>query len=119
MVSRSSLVRLGILAVSSGAAAVLFLSVPSLSFAGTTIRTPLVVAAVSGIFCLWTGLESYRDGRPRIAAWFALLGVGLPLSLVDRPVAPWIGVVLVLTSVAISWRLDYRLRTLFSNDGQK
>ncbi|SFK85087.1 hypothetical protein SAMN04487950_1427 [Halogranum rubrum] len=119
MVSRSSLVGLAVLVVSTGVAAVLFLSVPNLSLAGTTIRTPLILAAVSGVLCLWSGFRSYRDDRPRTAAWFVLLGVGLPLSLVDRPLIPWIGVVFVVTSVAVSWRLDDRLRALLSNSGEK
>ncbi|SDM42494.1 hypothetical protein SAMN04487949_1611 [Halogranum gelatinilyticum] len=116
MVSRSSLVRLGVLVVFTGAAAVLFRVVPSISLGGTAVRTALVVAAVGGVFCLWSGFRRYRDGRPRAAAWFVLLGVGLPLSLVDRPVVPWVGVAFVLASVAVSWQLDGRLRALFSNE---
>jgi FtsH-binding integral membrane protein len=116
MFSRQSIFQLGGFALLVGVAAVVFHVVPTVSVAGTPVRTALLVASLGGLLALWVAVGEYRGGRPRTALWYGSFGVGIPLSLVEGAILPWVGVFLLAVGLAVVWDVDRRLGRRLASD---
>ena len=85
---------------------------PTLSVGGRTIQTPLLGGLISGILLVPSIVSHYRSGKKRTTIRWALLAVGIPLSLTQHSPFDWVGVLAVVLSLAVAWDIDRRLLQL-------
>jgi len=87
---------------------------PTLSVGRWTIETPLLGGLVSGILFVPSIVSHYRSGEKRETIRWGLFAVGIPLSLTQRSPFDWIGVLAVVLSLAVAWKIDRRLLQITS-----
>ena len=87
---------------------------PTLSVGGRTIQIPLLGGLVSGILLDPSIVSHYRSGEDRATVRWALFAVGIPLSLIQRSPLDWVGVLAVVLSLTVAWKIDRRLLQLTS-----
>jgi len=92
--------------------AVVVTQFPTLTVGGRTIQTPLLGGLISGILLVPSIVSHYRSGELRATARWAFFAVGIPLSLTQRSPFDWIGVLAVVLSLAVAWKIDRRLLQL-------
>jgi len=114
MPSRDRLFRLGILVVLVGGGVFVISSAPTGSIGGYTVPTGFAVGMLGGVFLLPTIVSHYREGEQRESLQWGLFTIGIPLSLTDQTVLPWIGLFAILGSLAVGWQIDCRIHRRIS-----
>ncbi|MFC6941218.1 hypothetical protein ACFQE8_14795 [Salinirubellus sp. GCM10025818] len=110
MPSRDLFLRLGILVVLIGGGVLVISSAPTVSIGGYTVPTGFAVGVLGGLFLLPAIVSHYRDGEQRESLQWGLFAIGIPLSLSDQAVLPWIGLLAILVSLGVGWQIDRRIR---------
>jgi hypothetical protein len=110
MPSRDRFLRLGVLVVLIGGGVLVISSTPTVSIGGYTVPTGFVVGVLGGLFLLPAIVSQYRDGERREPLQWGLFAIGIPLSLTDQTILPWIGLLAILGSLGVGWDIDRRIR---------
>lgn len=109
MAGRDERVGWAVAAVGVLLGAVAFALYPAVTVAGVTVPVGFVAGVVAGLLLLPSIADQYRGGDRRRALQWGLFGVGVPLSLTAVPVVREIGLLAVLGSAALAWKVDERV----------
>lgn len=91
---------------------------PTLSFAGTTVRTMFLVGIVIVLVFIPIVISEYQSGEQRKVFQFGLFAVGVAmfafsqysmLALSQNPIFHWLGIFAMLASAGIGLKLDRRI----------
>ncbi|WP_380678257.1 hypothetical protein [Salinigranum sp. GCM10025319] len=107
---RPAIRRLAILAVLVVGGALVVARVPALSIGGVTARTGAIAGVVSGLLLVPSVVSHYWSGEYLRGARWALVAVGVPLSLARSTGLSWLGVLLLLLSLGVGAVVDRRVR---------
>ncbi|GAB6862645.1 hypothetical protein ACFR97_16080 [Haloplanus litoreus] len=110
MPSRDLFLRLGILVVLIGGGVLVISSAPTVSIGGYTVPTGFTAGVLGGFFLLPAIVSHYREGEQRESLQWGLFAIGIPLSLTDQAVLLWIGLLAILGSLGVGWKIDRRIR---------
>jgi hypothetical protein len=110
MSSRDSFHRLGVLAVLIGGGVLVISSPPTVSIGDYTVPTGFAIGVLGGLFLLPAIVSYYQDGERRESLQWGLFAIGIPLSLTDQAVLSWIGLLAILGSLGVGWKIDRRIR---------
>lgn len=110
--------RVAILAVLVVGGALLVARAPTLSIGGVTVRTGTVAGVIGGFLLVPSVVSHCRSGEYRRGARWALFAVGVPLSLARWMGLSWLGVLLLLLSLAVGAGVDRRARAALRGGSQ-
>ena len=105
----SRIVRLTMFLGLVGGGAIVVTRFPTLTIGTASIQTSFVGGVLAGLLLLPSVVSHYKGGEQRNSLQWGLFAVGIPLSLMDHSLLPWLGVLAVIGSLGVGWEVDRRL----------